>query len=110
MIDEKTQENQSHQRKRVKVEHYKPLTYNRTNINKAEKSTDNTMPCNNIKCRWIQYLHYFYAKSLGFWLLPAVTPEDHCEVCRLVNTGERKLSDFQISKDFKVCIDGKILC
>jgi len=109
MIDEKGDKAITPARKRIKKNPTDFFKYSRLNINKAEKCDENTMPCNNIKCRWIQFLHYFYAKKLGYWLLPAVTPEDHCEVCRLVNTGERKLSEFQISRDLKVCVDGKFL-
>ena len=109
IIDEKNKQDETPVRKRVKQYHNDFLTFSRININNSEKCDENTMPCNNIKCRWLQFLQYFYAKTLGYWLLPEVTPENHCEVCRLVNSGERKLSDFQISKELKVCIDGKVL-
>ena len=79
------------------------------NVEIGSAVTPGTMPCVNIECRWLQFLTYFYSHKLGYWSLPAVTQEDHCEICRLINTTDVKFSDIQISKDMIACVNGKKL-
>lgn len=110
MIDEiENRQVTNPKRKRTKTTVTHENTLSRDRVGIAEKCSDDAMPCNNINCRWVQYLHYFYANKYGYWLLPAVTQNDHCEVCRLVNSGLNKMSDFQLSKDLKVCVGGKTI-
>lgn len=109
MIDEKEQEVMMQSEKRQRTNYSDTAKLTRDLQNKSEKCSETAMPCNNTKCRWLQYLHYFYADKVGYWVLPAVTVEDHCEVCRLVNNGIHKMSEFQLSKDLKVCVNGKVL-
>jgi hypothetical protein len=76
-----------------------------TNI--GVKVKDGYLPCTNINCYWIQFLTYFYAKKFGVWLLPAVTEEGHCEICRRIKNETCKFSEIKLSKNMETCINGE---
>lgn len=72
------------------------------------ESDSDVIPCMNVDCRWVEYLELFYS-SLDFWLLPAVTEEDHCVICEMINGGECRRSDLRINTDKCVLVGGEVV-
>lgn len=53
------------------------------------KYDDNTVPCLNTSCEWIQHMMLFYSTHELF-LLPALQPNGYCKICHM--TKNKKLN------------------
>lgn len=77
--------------------------YDKGNIDKFSKVTNDIAPCLSIHCEWIEY-QSIVTPLKQFWHLPAVTDDCLCVLCDMARNETLDVSKIRVVNDNKIVL------